>query len=224
MIRQTAIASTVLTALAISATASASYVTAGQGQASVNALTAAGYYDITHGTPVISTPVQGDCAAIGCMTFEDIPGPYPLKGFFQIQYLDFVNTNFTGLYAWLQFDYGNSGITQQDVLNSVNAQAAATGVYALTAQQAGHPDCHFSDFLPASMTNANNIYFNWFPTPQPISPGLSQVFTFAWDFENYTPGFMPGGLQITGTGGVPAPGAIALVGLAGFVTSRRRTR
>ena len=224
MIRQTTIASTALAALAASATASAAYVLAGQGQASVDALTAAGYYDVTQGTPVISTPVQGDCAAIGCMTFEAIPGPYPLKGFFQIQYLDFVNTNFTGLYSWLQFDYGNSGITQQDILDSVNAQAASTGVYALTAQQAGHPDCHFSDFLPASMTNANNIYFNWFPTPQPISPGLSQVFTFAWDFENYSTGFVPGGLQITGTGGVPAPGAIALVGLAGLASSRRRTR
>jgi hypothetical protein len=223
MIRQTIIASTTLAALTMSGTASAYLVTAGQGQASVNALTAAGYYDVTQGTPLISTP-QGACAAIGCMSFEQIDGPLPLKGFFQIQYLDFVNTNFTGLYGWLQFNYGTSGITQQNIIDSVNAQAIDTGVYALTAQQAGHPDCHFSDFLPASMTNANNIYFNWFPTPQPISPGLSQVFTFAWDFENYTPGFMPGGLQITGTGGVPAPGAIALVGLAGFVTSRRRTR
>ena len=221
MIRQTAITSTVLTALAASATASGAYVLAGQGQASVDALTAAGYYDVTQGTPVVSTP-QGDCAAIGCMSFEAIPGPYPLKGFFQIQYLDFINTNFTGLYSWLQFDYGTSGITQQDLLDSVNSQAMSTGVYALTAQQAGHPDCHFSDFLPASMTNANNIYFNWFPTPQPISPGLSQIFTFAWDFENYSTGFMPGGLQITGTGGVPAPGAVALIGLAGLASGRRR--
>ena len=207
--------------LAMVSSASASLVTAGQGQASVDALTAAGYYDVTQGQPLVSVP-QGDCAAIGCMTFEQIDGPLPLKGFFQIQYLDFVNTNFTGLYGWLQFDYGTSGITQQDIINSVNAQAVDTGVYALTAAQAGHPDCHFSDFLPASMTNSNNVYFNWFPTPQPISPGLSQVFTFAWDFTNYTPGFMPGGLSITGTGGVPAPGAVALLGLAGLASGRRR--
>ncbi len=207
--------------LAMVSTASASLVTAGQGQASVDALTAAGYYDVTQGQPLVSVP-QGDCAAIGCMTFEQIDGPLPLKGFFQIQYLDFVNTNFTGLYGWLQFDYGTSGITQQDIINSVNAQAVDTGVYALTAAQAGHPDCHFSDFLPASMTNSNNVYFNWFPTPQPISPGLSQVFTFAWDFTNYTPGFLPGGLSITGTGGVPAPGAVALLGLAGLASGRRR--
>lgn len=223
MIRQTAIASTVLTALAMSGTASAYLVTAGQGQASVNALIAAGYYDVTQGTPLISTP-QGDCAAIGCMSFEEVQGPLPLKGFLQIQYLNFVNTNFTGLYGWLQFNYGTSNITQQDIIDSVNAQAIDTGVYALTAQQAGHPDCHFNDFLPPSMSNSNNVYFNWFPTPQPISPGLSQVFTFAWDFENYTPGFMPGGLQITGTGGVPAPSALALVGLAGLASSRRRSR
>jgi len=221
MIRQTTIASTALAALAASATASAAYVLAGQGQASVDALTAAGYYDVTQGQPLVSVP-QGDCAAFGCMTFEQIDGPLPLKGFFQIQYLDFVNTNFTGLYGWLQFDYGTSGITQQDIINSVNAQAATTGVYALTAQQAGNPDCHFSDFLPASMTNSNNVYFNRFPTPQPISPGLSQVFTFAWDFEIYSTGFVPGGLQITGTGGVPAPGAVALLGLAGLASGRRR--
>jgi len=210
-----------LATLALVSSASASYVSAGQGQASVDALTAAGYYDVTHGQPLVSTP-QGACAAIGCMSFEQVSGPLPLKGFFQIQYLDFVNTNFTGLYGWLQFDYGTTGITQQDIINSVNAQAIDTGVYALTAQQAGHPDCHFSDFLPPSMTNSNNVYFNWFPTPQPISPGLSQVFTFAWDFSNYTPGFMPGGLGITGTGGVPAPGAVALLGLAGLASGRRR--
>ena len=221
MIRQTIIASTTLAALAMSGTASAYLVTAGQGQASVNALTAAGYYDVTQGTPLISTP-QGDCAAAGCMTFEQVDGPTPLKGFIQIRYLDFVNTNFTGLYGWLQFDYGTSGITQEDIIDSVNAQAADTGVWALTAEQSGHPDCQFNDFLPPDMSNTNNVFFNWFPTPQPISPGLSQVFTFAWDFENYSPGFMPGGLGITGTGGVPAPGAVALLGLAGLASGRRR--
>ena len=210
-----------LATLALVSSASASYVSAGQGQASVDALTAAGYYDVTHGQPLVSTP-QGACAAIGCMSFEQIDGPLPLKGFFQIQYLDFVNTNFTGLYGWLQFNYGTSGITQQNIIDSVNAQAIDTGVYALTAQQAGHPDCHFNDFLPPSMSNSNNVYFNWFPTPQPISPGLSQVFTFAWDFENYSTGFVPGGLGITGTGGVPAPGAVALLGLAGLASGRRR--
>jgi len=210
-----------LATLALVSSASASYVSAGQGQASVDALTAAGYYDVTHGQPLISTP-QGACAAFGCMTFEQIDGPLPLKGFFQIQYLNFVNTNFTGLYGWLQFDYGNSGITQQDIINSVNSQAATTGVYALSAQQAGNPDCHFNEWLTPSMSTPNNVYFNWFPTPQPISPGLSQIFTFAWDFENYTPGFMPGGLGITGTGGVPAPGAVALLGLAGLASGRRR--
>jgi len=221
MIRQTIIASTTLATLTMSGTASAYLVTAGQGQVSVNALTAAGYYDVTQGTPLISTP-QGDCAAAGCMTFEQVDGPTPLKGFIQIRYLDFVNANFTGLYGWLQFDYGTSNITQQDIIDSVNAQAIDTGVYALTAEQAGHPDSQFNDFLPASMTNSNNVYFNWFPTPQPISPGLSQVFTFAWDFENYSPGFMPGGLGITGTGGVPAPGAMALLSLAGLASGRRR--
>jgi hypothetical protein len=223
MIRQSIIASTTLAALTMSGTASAYLVTAGQGQASVNALTAAGYYDVTQGTPLISTP-QAGCASAGCMTFEQVDGPTPLKGFIQIQYLDFVNTNFTGLYGWLQFDYGTSGITQQNIIDSVNAQAASTGVFALSAQQAGNPDSHFNDFLPPDMSDQRNVYFNWFPTPQPISPGLSQVFTFAWDFENYTPGFMPGGLQITGTGGVPGPGTIALVGLAGLASSRRRNR
>ena len=204
------------------ASASASFlVSAGQTQASVDALLAAGYTDITNGTPYISVP-QGDCASIGCMSFISVTGDVPLKGFYQFKFLDFTTVNYSGLFGWLQFNYGTSGITQQDIINSVNAQAGVTGVYALTAQQAGHPDCHFSDFLPASMTNANNVYFNWYPNPQPNTTGLSQLFTFAWDFTNYAPGFTGSGLSITGTGAVPAPGALAILGLAGMASRRRR--
>ena len=207
----------------ITASASASYVSSGQTQASVNALLEAGY-TAANSTPAISTPVAGDCAAIGCMTFVQVDGPLALKGFYQFQFQDFVNVNFTGIYGWLQFDYGTSGITQQNIIDSVNAQAVNTGVYAQTAQQAGHPDCHFNDFLDPSMSNANNVYFVWVPDPAPISPGLSQIFTFAWDFSNYSAGLTstPSGLSITGTGSVPAPGALALVGLAGLAARRRR--
>lgn len=207
----------------ITASASASYVSSGQTQASVNALLEAGY-TAANSTPGISTPVAGDCAAIGCMTFVQVDGPLSLKGFYQFQFQDFVNVNFTGIYGWLQFDYGNTGITQQNIIDSVNAQSASTGVFAQTAQQAGHPDCHFNDFLDPSMSNANNVYFVWVPSPAPISPGLSQIFTFAWDFSNYSAGLTstPSGLSITGTGSVPAPGALALIGLTALATRRRR--
>jgi MYXO-CTERM domain-containing protein len=207
----------------ITASASASYVSTGQTPASVNALLEAGY-TAANSTPAISTPVAGDCAALGCMTFVQVDGPLSLKGFYQFQFQDFVNVNFTGIYGWLQFDYGNTGITQQNIIDSVNAQSATTGVYAQTAQQAGHPDCHFNDFLPPSMSNGNNVYFVWLPSPAPINPGLSQIFTFAWDFSNYAPGLTstPAGLSITGTGSVPAPGAFALIGLTGLVARRRR--
>lgn len=207
----------------ITASASASYVSSGQTQASVNALLEAGY-TAANTTPAISTPVAGDCAAIGCMTFVQVDGPLSLKGFYQFQFQDFVNVNFTGIYGWLQFDYGTTGITQQQIIDSVNAQAVDTGVYAQTAQQAGHPDCHFNDFLPPSMSNANNVYFVWVPTPAPSGPGLSQIFTFAWDFSNYTSGLTstPSGLSITGTGSVPAPGALTLIGLSALAARRRR--
>lgn len=207
----------------VTASASASYVSSGQTQASVNALLEAGY-TAANSTPAISTPVAGSCAAIGCMTFVQVDGPLALKGFYQFQFQDFVNVNFTGIYGWLQFDYGTSGITQQNIIDSVNAQAVDTGVYAQTAQQAGHPDCHFNDFLDPSMSNANNVYFVWVPNPAPIAPGLSQIFTFAWDFSNYSAGYTStsSGLRVTGTGSVPAPGALALVGLAGLAARRRR--
>jgi MYXO-CTERM domain-containing protein len=207
----------------ITASASASYVSTGQTQASVNALLEAGY-TAANSTPAISTPVAGECAVFGCMTFVQVDGPLSLKSFYQFQFQDFVNVNFTGIYGWLQFDYGTTGITQQDIINSVNAQSASTGVFAQTAQQAGNPDCRFSDFLPESQTNANNVYFVWMPSPAPITPGLSQIFTFAWDFSNYAPGYTTGGsgLSITGTGSVPAPGAFALIGLTGLVARRRR--
>lgn len=207
----------------ITASASASYVSTGQTQASVNALLEAGY-TAANSTPAISTPVAGSCAAIGCMTFVQVDGPLALKGFYQFQFQDFVNVNFTGIYGWLQFDYGTTGITQQNIINSVNAQSATTGVYAQTAQQAGHPDCHFNDFLPPSMSNSNNVYFVWLPDPAPINLGLSQIFTFAWDFSNYASGVTttPAGLSVTGTGAVPAPGALALVALTGLAARRRR--
>jgi MYXO-CTERM domain-containing protein len=207
--------------VSLAASASATLVSVGQTQASVDALRAAGYTDVTNGNPAISTP-QGSCAAIGCMSFISVTGDIPLKGFYQFKFLDFTTVNYNGLFGWLQFNYGTSGITQQNIIDSVNAQAPATGVYALTAQQAGHPDCHFSDFLPASMTNSNNVFFNWYPTPAPNTTGLSQLFTFAWDFTNYAPAFTGTGLSITGTGSVPAPGALALLGLAGIGSRRRR--
>jgi hypothetical protein len=203
-------------------TASASVlVSAGQTQASVDALLAAGYTDITNGTPYISVP-QGDCASIGCMSFISVTGDIPLKGFYQFKFLDFTTVNYSGLFGWLQFNYGTSGITQQDIINSVNAQAGATGVYAMRAQDAGHPDCHFSDFLPPSMTGPENVFFNWYPTPAPNTNGLSQLFTFAWDFSNYAPGFTGSGLSISGAGSVPAPGALALLGFAGRKSRRRQ--
>jgi len=215
------IATAISTAAAVTATASASLVYSGQTQASVNALLEAGY-TAANSTPAISTPVAGDCAAIGCMTFIQVDGPLTLKGFYQFQFQDFVNVNYTGIYGWLQFDYGTSGITQQNIIDSVNAQSASTGIFAQTAQQAGHPDCHFNDFLDPSMSNASNVYFVWVPNPAPISPGLSQIFTFAWDFSNYAPGYAASGLSITGTGSVPAPGALALLGLSSLATRRRR--
>jgi hypothetical protein len=213
-----------LALLAVSSSASASLVQAGRGQASVNALVAAGYYDTTGGTPYICEPLP-NCASLGCMSFGYTSGNTPLKGFYQFRLDSPSLNNWTGLYSLLTFDYGSSGATQQGVINSVNAQAGQTGVYATTPQNAGHADSHFTDWLPANLQTPNNVVFNWYVDPVTIpTTGLSDVFTFAWDFTGYPASLMTGGFQVTGVGGVPAPGALALLTLAGVGRSRRRGR
>jgi hypothetical protein len=206
-----------------------------------SALATAGYTDMTGsggGTDGALLSVQTDCGPFGCFTLPQATGltGNALKGYVRFQFQNFNYVNYTGLWFWLQFEYTPTGgvpttlsSTQQtNIINAVNGQTyglTGTSVTAHTAQTASAQTDAFANFLPSSMSNANNVFFNWYPTPDAPSTGaLSQVFVFAWDFTNVATIAGNSTWEISGAGAVPAPGAIALLGLGGLVGSGRRRR
>jgi hypothetical protein len=204
-------------------------------------LASAGYTDMTGsgaGTGGALLSVQTDCGPFGCFTLPQATGltGNALKGYVRFQFQNFNYVNYTGLWFWLQFEYTPTGgvpttLTsgqQTNIINAVNGQTyglAGTSVTAHTAQTASAQTDAFSNFLPSSMSNANNVFFNWYPTPSgPSTSGLSEVFVFAWDFSNVATVAGNSTWEIGGAGAVPAPGAIALLGLGGLIGSGRRRR
>jgi hypothetical protein len=207
----------------------------------------AGYTDMTGsgaGTDGALLSVQTDCGPFGCFTLPQATGltGNALKGFVRFQFENFNYVNYTGLWFWLQFEYTPSPTVlnpnpspqtlttgqQTAIINAVNGQTyglTGTSVTAHTAQTASQQTDAFANFLPSSMSNPNNIFFNWYPTPSgPTTSGLSQVFVFAWDFSNVATVAGNSTWEIGGAGAVPAPGAIALLGLGGLIGSGRRRR
>ena len=128
---------------------------------------------------------------------------------------------YSGLFAILNIDFGASTITPQSFIGQVNAQTGLTGITAMTTAQASDAQqtSFFNEWLPGDLQAS--IVFKWTPLNPPTSPGLSQIFTFAWDLNDATA--FNNGLSLNGAYGVPTPGALALLGLAGFV-GRRRSR
>jgi hypothetical protein len=202
----------------------------------------AGYTDMTgsgagDGGALLS--VQTDCGPFGCFTLPQATGltGNALKGFVRFQFENFNYVNYTGLWFWLQFEYTPTGSLtpqtlssgqQTSIINAVNGQTyglTGTSVTAHTAQTASQQTDAFANFLPSSMSNPNNIFFNWYPTPTgPTTTGRSQVFVFAWDFTDVANIAGNSTWEISGAGAVPAPGAIALLGLGGLIGSGRRRR
>jgi MYXO-CTERM domain-containing protein len=176
-----------------------------------SALEAAGFTNLTAGGPLQSSPT-GTCA--GCYTLPTLAGPLPLKAFFQFEVVGGMPTVNDGAFAVLTFDFANPNFGVNDFINIVNGSAAEA--YGINYNP--NPTCSFADFLDPSIYNAaNTVVFRWDATP-----GQS-VFTFGWDFTGGggLGGLFPG-MTVTGGGGVPAPGALALVGATGLFGRRRR--
>ena len=172
---------------------------------------AAGFANLTAGGPLQSTPT-GTCA--GCYTLPTLAGPLPLKAFFQYEIAGGLPTVNDGAFAVLTFDFANPSFGVNDFINIVNGSAAEA--YGINYNP--NPTCSFADFLDPSIYNAaNTVVFRWDATP-----GQS-VFTFGWDFTGggVLGGLFPG-MTVTSAAGVPAPGALALIGAAGLVGGRRR--
>jgi hypothetical protein len=192
--------------------------------AQVNATAAeleeAGYARVGTG-PFISNPA-GECFVNGCYDLVGVSGPLSNRGFFEFQFNNYVyNPSFySGLFAVLNIDFSNSTITPTSFINQVNAQTGLTGVTAMTTAQASDAQgtSYFNEWLPENLDAS--IVFKWMPPSPPSGPGLSQIFTFAWDLNDATA--FNNGLTLGGVYGVPTPGAVALLALAGVVARRRR--
>jgi hypothetical protein len=183
-------------------------------------LLGAGYTRVGTG-PFISNP-SPECAENGCFEFVGSDGPLPTRGFFQFQFSDYIYnpTYYSGMFAIMNINFGGSTITPASFISQVNALTSQTGITAKFTNEASDAtgSSFFDGWLPADLQSA--IVFNWIPDSPPSSPGLSEVFTFAWDLDNVTA--FNNGLTASGIYGVPTPGAIALLGLAGLAGRRRR--
>ena len=183
--------------------------------------TAAGFTNANPSGVLVSYAQACNGYPNGCTSTVTPSGPLANKGFYEFQFSDFNAYNYSGLFSAMAINYGTSGMNNAQVIAQVNYQSGLTGLTATTAALAGDAHCRFVDFLPTDLQNS--IVLNWFPANMPTTPGLSQVFTFAWDLTVIEPpSFMSNGLSVGAVGSLPSPGAIALMGLAGVVGGRRR--
>lgn len=175
-------------------------------------------------SPFISYPDE-QCAAQGCVTLAGTSGPLPLKGFIEFQFEDFTLSKefYNGLYMVLDISYGSSGLTREILMDQINDETAATSVVAQTPSEANNAQgtCSFDSWMPAELLDS--IVCNWVPDDAPTTPGLSQVFRFAWNLADLE-WFNGGGISLDGAYGLPAPGALGLFAMSGLIPTRRRRR
>lgn len=182
--------------------------------------TAAGFTNANPSGVLVSYAQACNGYPNGCTTTVTPSGPLANKGFYQFQFSEFNAYNYSGLFSAMAINYGSSGMNNAQVIAEVNYQSGLTGLTATTAALAGDAHCRFVDFLPPDLQNS--IVLNWFPD-MPTTPGLSQVYTFAWDLTVISPpSFTDNGLSVGAVGSLPSPGAMALMGLAGVLGGRRR--
>ena len=183
--------------------------------------TAAGFTNANPSGVLVSYAQACNGYPNGCTSTVTPSGPLANKGFYEFQFSDFNAYNYSGLFSAMAINYGTSGMNNAQVIAQVNYQSGLTGLTATTAALAGDAHCRFVDFLPTDLQNS--IVLNWFPANMPTTPGLSQVFTFAWDLTVIDPpSFISNGLSVGAVGSLPTPGAVALMGLAGVFGGRRR--
>ena len=185
-------------------------------------LSAAGFSSVA-ASPFVSTRA-GECYVNGCFTTVGLSGTLPTKGYFEFQFEDYVYNPayYSGVYAILDVNYGSTGMSRDTLIGLINGETATTGVMAMLPSQASdaQSSSFFSQWLPTSLQDA--IVLRWLPTAAPATAsGLSGIFTFAWDVTGVS-AFAGSGLGIDGVYGVPAPGALALLGLGGLLGRRRR--
>ena len=175
-------------------------------------------------TPFVSERA-GECYINGCFTTVGADGPLVPKGYFQFQFMDFVNSPeyYSGLFAILDVNYGSTGMTRDAMIGLINGETAITGVTAMLPTQASdlQGSSYFNQWLPSNLQDS--VVLRWLPNPAPQTAlGLSGVYTFAWDVTGVQAFTGGNGLGIDGVYGVPAPGALGLLALGGLLGRSRR--
>ena len=177
-------------------------------------LAAAGFADLTAGSPLLveSTADNGGC--LRCYTFETL-ATTSNKGFIEVTIEAGPGFLEDGAFVVMNLNFPSGfggGIGQDDFINLVNTQGGGGQITAATPENSGNSYSSFSDWLNEDFEDSTVFNFD----PQPFAPGGSVSFTFAWDFTEFS------GLTVDGLGTTPAPGALALLGLAGLGRRRRQ--
>lgn len=197
------------------------YITQG---ASTAALDAAGYTSLTNGTPLLIEPTGCE----GCYSFPNIPGPLALTGYIELEFQMASDYLWLGYNVLMQFNLAGTGWADIAELATFLGGSDIGDVSILGLAAASNSICDWSididAFSDAGYIEGNTLVFRWAENDTPPAPGTTYSTTFAWDFSDLAggpPGFNGGGF-LGGVGATPAPGALAIFGLCGFVGRRRR--
>ena len=179
-------------------------------------LLAAGLTDTSAGNPLVVTPSE----CVNCYTYETLNAT-ALKGFVEVTITaghGFLND---GAYVFLDLNFPSSlqggGISQLDFIDLVNSGGGGNQISAAQPADSGNETSTFDEWLGKDFQDSTVFNFD----PIPFAPGSSVSFTFAWDLTtDANPAFA--GITLDGLGTTPAPGALALLGLAGLGRRRRQ--
>ena len=178
-------------------------------------LTALGFDDATGGTPISVVPSW--CA--GCYTGGEV-ATSSLNAFVEIDVTYAPVDAAYGMYVYMDITYNDPNFQLEDFAAVIEASDPEIDV--MSAADAGTPWSPFTTWgIPADYT-----VFQWMPSefdPSSTNPFETTSLTFGWNFSGSGVFGSPfPGIDINGVGAVPAPGAIALLGLVGFAARRRR--
>ena len=212
--------STSLTVLALATVASADLSDPNQfvylNESSADLL-AAGFTDTSAGNPLVVTPSE----CVNCYTFETLNAT-ALKGFVEVTIIaghGFLND---GAYVVLDINFPSNlqggGISQLDFIDLVNnSGGGGNQITAALPADSGNETSTFDEWLGEDFDDSTVFNFD----PIPLLPGASISFTFAWDLTTDANAAFAG-ITLDSVGSTPAPGALALLGLAGLGRRRRQ--
>jgi MYXO-CTERM domain-containing protein len=178
-------------------------------------LNALGFDDATGGTPISIVP--GWCN--GCYTGGEVPTT-SLNAFIEMDVTYAPADAAYGMFVYMDISYTDPNFQLSDFEAVIESSDPEIDV--MSAADAGTPWSPFTDWgIPENYT-----VFQWMPSEfdaGSTNPFETVALTFGWNFtgSNLMGGGFPG-LIVNGVGAVPAPGALAILGLAGIATARRR--